>query len=450
MVEEDPLIEKIAPKGIKLRYLVKKVLNILSEEGFSGLWRRYSIYRKELKIRRNTNSIHEKISEDDLLMRYFNQLMENTKKLHEQPNFVSFIQHNKIESCIKLIAFYLPQFHPTPENDMFWEKGFTEWTNVTKAVPQFLGHYQPRFPIDLGFYDLRLVENIKRQVELAKNYGLYGFCFYTYWFGGKKPLRLPLELFFEHKEIDFKFCISWANENWTRRWDGLDNEILLRQEHSPEDDIAFIKDISKYLLDHRYIKIKGKPLLIIYRPELFPNIRETVKRWREWCRENGIGEIYLACVHSFERTNPKKIGFDAAIDLPPIYYPLTPVNDRYMLINPNYNGRIYEYDELVNLSKSLKTPPYKKFRGICPSWDNEPRRPGRGTTIVNSTPEKYEDWLIYLCEYTEKNFEPEERFIFINAWNEWAEGAYLEPDRRYGYAYLEATWRALHKYENKP
>ncbi|AIG97130.1 Lipopolysaccharide biosynthesis protein [Archaeoglobus fulgidus DSM 8774] len=453
-------VERVAPLGTRRRRwydLGVKGLRVLVREGFRSFWRKYKIYKQmkkfEVSDQLNKNNLKQKMNkkyEDfagtDILFKYFNQLMENTKKLEERPEFVPFSEHEKIDSDIKLVAFYLPQFHPIPENDLFWEKGFTEWTNVTKAVPQFLGHYQPRLPIDLGFYDLRIVDNIKRQVELAKNYGLYGFCFYVYWFGGRKILRTPLDLFYENKDIDIKFCVCWANENWTRRWDGLDDEILLKQQHSPEDDLEFIKDISKYFMDPRYIKVKGKPLLIVYRAELLPDPKSTAERWRKWCRENGIGEIYLACVHSFEHLDPREIGFDAAIDFPPNTYPLTPANEKYRIINPNYRGTIYEYDELVILSKAFKKPPYKKFRGICPGWDNEPRRPGRGTTIVNSTPEKYEDWLFTLCKYTEENFEPEERFIFINAWNEWAESAYLEPDRKYGYAYLEATWKALYKH----
>jgi len=206
---------------------------------------------------------------------------------------------------------------------------------------------------------------------------------------------------------------------------------------------------AKFFLDERYIRINGKPLLIVYRPELFPNIRETVKRWREWCIENGIGDLYLACTHSFVHNDPRDIGFDAAIDYPPNTYPLKPYNHKFKIINPNYSGNIILYDELIKISQKMLPPPYKKFRGICPSWDNEPRRPGRGTVIHGSTPEKYKKWLEYLIDYTRQHFPPEERFIFINAWNEWAESAYLEPDRKFGYAYLEATYEALKKKSSK-
>lgn len=379
-----------------------------------------------------------------LIREYFEQLFILSRKLSEIPTHVGYTPHEPVLTDIKLLAFYLPQFHPIHENDVFWEEGFTEWTNVTKCFPQFIGHYQPRLPVYLGFYDLRLVENIKKQVEIAKNYGIYGFVFHHYWFKGKKLLRTPIDLFLKHKEIDFKFCIHWANENWTRTWDGLDHEILIKQQHSPEDDIEFIKDCAKYFMDERYIRVKDKPMLVVYRPELFPNVKETAERWKNWCRKKGIAEdLYLLCVHSFKHINPEEFGFDCAVDYPPNTYPLTPRNSKYTIINPDYQGKIFEYDELIELSFSLKKVPYRKFRGICPSWDNESRRPGRGVVIHDSTPEKYKKWLKYLIKYTRENFPEEERFIFINAWNEWAEGAYLEPDRKHGFGYLEATYQAL-------
>ncbi len=347
------------------------------------------------------------------------------------------------ETDIRLIAFYLPQFHPIPENDEWWGKGFTEWTNVKRAAPKFLGHYQPRLPGELGFYDLRFPEVQKRQIELAKQHGIYGFCFHFYWFAGKRLLERPLEQFLSDPEMDFPFCINWANENWTRRWDGRDMDILIAQDHSPEDDIAFIKYVSKYLKDRRYIRVHNKPLLIVYRPALLPDAKETAERWRDWCRKNGIGEIYLALTHSFEHIDPREIGFDAAIEFPPNTFPLKDISGQVQLVNDGYRGRVFDYNQLLSISRAYNKPPYKKFRGICPGWDNEARRPGRGTTLINSSPEAYQEWLRDLCDFTVKNFDPNERLIFINAWNEWAEGAYLEPDRRYGYAYLQGTAEVL-------
>ncbi|MCR4287545.1 MAG: glycoside hydrolase family 99-like domain-containing protein [Deltaproteobacteria bacterium] len=344
---------------------------------------------------------------------------------------------------IKLIAFYLPQFHPIQENDQWWGKGFTEWTNVTKAVPQFIGHYQPKLPGELGFYDLRNPEIQNRQIELAKQYGIFGFCFHFYWFNGKRLLDMPIEQFFANRDANFPFCISWANENWTRRWDGKDKEILLAQNYSPEDDMAFIEYVSRYLKDDRYIRINSKPLLSVYRPALLPDPKATAERWRQWCRKNGIGEIYLVVAHSFERIDPSEIGFDAAIEFAPNSVTLMDITSRFEIVNEKYQGRILNYESAKDAARDYRRPSYKKFRGICPGWDNEARRRGSGITLANSSPAAYKEWLEILCDFTVRNFASEERMIFINAWNEWAEGAYLEPDRRYGYAYLQAGADAL-------
>ena len=357
--------------------------------------------------------------------------------------FVQLSNPDLPDTDIKLISFYLPQFHPIPENDEWWGKGFTEWTNVTRAIPQFIGHYQPRLPGELGYYDLRNPEIQERQVELAKQYGIHGFCFHFYWFGGKRLLERPLEQFISNPAIDFPFCINWANENWSRRWDGKDNDLLIAQKHSPEDDIAFIQYVSKYLKQPNYIRINSKPLLIVYRPALLPEPAKTAERWRKWCRENGIGEIYLALTHSFEHLNPKTIGFDAAIEFAPNTFPMSDFGNQVEMVNPNFDGHIYDYDSAITLAKNYSNPDYKKFRGICPQWDNEARMPGKSGVVANSSPDAYRDWLRMLCEFTTTHFAPEERLIFINAWNEWAEGAYLEPDRRYGYAYLRATASGL-------
>ena len=324
----------------------------------------------------------------------------------------------------KLIAFYLPQFHPIPENDKWWGKGFTEWTNVSRAMPQFKGHYQPRLPGELGFYDLRIPEMQKRQIQLAKQYGLHGFCFHFYWFDGKTLLERPLEQLLADPEMDMPFCINWANENWSRRWDGLENDVLIGQNHSPEDDLAFISYISKYLKDKRYIRIDSKPLLLVYRPSLLADAKATAQRWRTWCRENGIGEIFIALTHSFEHQDPSSIGFDAAVEFAPNTFPLVDVTRMHRAVNPEYRGVIYDYHNAIELAKNYQAPPYKKFRSLCPGWDNEARKPGRGTILVNASPRAYKEWLKLLLSFTRQNFESDERLIFVNAWNEWAEGAY--------------------------
>jgi GT2 family glycosyltransferase len=348
---------------------------------------------------------------------------------------------------IKLIAFYLPQYHTIPENDRWWGKGFTEWTNVTKARPNFEGHYQPHLPSDLGFYDLRVEEVMEMQAELAKKYGIHGFCYYYYWFGGKRLLEMPLERMLKSGKPNIPFCLCWANENWTRKWDGLNEKILIAQKHSDEDDHAFIKDVIRYMKHPNYIKINGKPLLLIYRSSLFPDIKRSIKIWRDFCRRDGIGEIYLSTVEWLEKdsdTNLSEQGFDAFVEFPPhnMYAPIKPPG---MQLNPDFVREVHDYRKIV-LKYSLKEKHgLVRFRTVMPSWDNTPRRQNDSLIFVNASPGAYQAWLETALELTlEENF-GEERIVFINAWNEWAEGNYLEPDRRFGHGFLEATRNAVER-----
>ena len=349
---------------------------------------------------------------------------------------------------VKLIAFYLPQFHQIPENDAFWGEGFTDWTNVQAAKPQFAGHYQPRIPGELGYYSLVDPKVQHRQVELAKLYGVGAFCFYFYWFNGRRPLEKPVENYLNDTTLDLPFCLCWANENWTRRWDGRDWQVLLAQNHSAEDDLAFITHISKYLRDPRYIRIDGKPLLLVYHPGLLPSAKETARRWRKWCRNNGIGELYLAYAQSFEQLDPGAYDFDAAIEFPtgvePEDFALPRVKRGIKLQNRGSAGHILDWSDYVRRSRNYRNPTYKLFRGVCPSWDNTPRRKDTARILVNNSPAGYHEWLLNAIADTCLRFpNHDERLVFVNAWNEWAEGAYLEPDARNGYAYLEATRLAL-------
>lgn len=346
-----------------------------------------------------------------------------------------------ITKAARVIAFYLPQFHPIPENDAWWGKGFTEWTNVKPARPQFEGHYQPHIPDNyLGYYNLLDRKVQAKQIELAKLYGIEGFCFYLYWFSGKRLLEQPLDNYLNDPTLDFPFCVCWANENWSRRWDGLDHDLLMTQNYSDSDDIDFIKNCAIYLRDPRYIRIEGKPLLLIYRPNLFPDMKATANRWRTWCRTNGIGEIYLVYAQSFESVNPSIYGFDAATEFSPNNSSPKNITGQIQPIAKDFEGAVWDWRTLVERSENYQKPDYKLFRSVNPGWDNTARKKSKGSIFVHSSPASYQQWLLNAIRDTQERFShPDERIIFVNAWNEWAEGAHLEPDQRYGYAYLEST-----------
>lgn len=338
------------------------------------------------------------------------------------------------------IAIYLPQFHPTPENDKWWGKGFTEWTNVAKARPKFEGHYQPHIPADLGFYDLRLPEARQAQADLAKEYGIYGFCYYHYWFNGKRLLNLPLDEVLRSGEPDFPFCLCWANENWTRVWDGQNDAVLAKQEYSDEDDRAHIEWLLQVFRDKRYIRVAGKPLIMIYRASELPSPRRTAEIWRDAARKGGVGEIFLCW---FERSrdgqgDPREMGFDAAIEFQPDWGNLGEPTAEI----PETGHRIFDYETFVRRQIKKSTPPYLRFPCVTPSWDNASRRAVGALTMTQADPATYGQWLGSAISKV-RDWPEEEKFVFLNAWNEWAEGNHLEPDLRLGRAYLEATRDAL-------
>lgn len=347
----------------------------------------------------------------------------------------------KTPQLVKPICFYLPQYHPIPENDKWWGKGFTEWTNVKPAKPQYEGHYQPHIPHeDIGYYNLLDRETQAKQIELAKQYGIGGFCYYLYWFSGKRLLEQPLDNMLADPTLDFPFCVCWANENWSRRWDGLDNDLLMVQNYSAEDDIAFIKNISKYLKDKRYIKINNKPLIVIYRPNLFPDMNATVKRWREWCLQNDVGEIYLAYPQSFESVDPAVYNFDAALEFPPNNSNPPNITKEITPVTNDFQSKVYDWRVLLDRSDNYKDPEYTLFRSANPSWDNTARKKNKGIIFENTCPKLFTKHLTNaFSETIAKRKNKDERLVFINAWNEWAEGAHLEPDQRYGYAWLQAV-----------
>ncbi len=348
---------------------------------------------------------------------------------------------------VRLIAFYLPQFHAIPENDAWWGKGFTEWTNITKAMPRFEGHYQPRLPGELGFYDLTQANTLHRQAAMARRYGVGGFCFHHYWFAGTRLLEQPINVLLANPDIDLPFCINWANESWTRRWDGHEKSILMAQKHSPEDDIAFAESLEPYFRDPRYIRVMGRPLMMLYRPSMLPDAAATVERWRGHFVRAGLGDPYITMAQAFGDGDAGKYGMDAAVGFPPFWASGSLAKQQPALLDPGHRGEVFDYAAMADATADGyardREAGRKVFPGVCPSWDNEARKPGRGTCFTGSTPEKYGRWLDAACAAAIDAFPPEERLVFVNAWNEWAEGAYLEPDRHFGYAYLAHTARVL-------
>lgn len=349
----------------------------------------------------------------------------------------------EVSGDVKAIAFFLPQFHPVPENDQWWGPGFTEWTNVTQAKPLFPGHYQPHMPGELGFYDLRLPEVREAQARLAREHGIYGFCYYYYWFAGRRILERPLDDFLGSGKPDFPFCICWANESWSRRWDGSENEVLLKQEHTMENDIAFIRDVIPILKDPRYIRVNGAPLLLIYRASLFEDPERTCEIWRKRCAEEGIPSIHLSAVEFTGFNDPYAAGFDSSVEFPPLNINPNSITDEIAGLPSDFAGGVYDYEEYSAQVLMRDPVPYKRFRGVMTGWDNSPRRKKGGYLFINSSPENYEVWLRGAVDYTKTHHVPAERLVFINAWNEWAEGAHLEPDLKHGRGFLEATRRAL-------
>ena len=360
----------------------------------------------------------------------------------------------------RIIAIYLPQFHPIPENDEWWGKGFTEWRNVVKAKPGFFGHYQPHLPADLGFYDLRVPEVRKEQAKMAQEHGIYGFCYYHYWFNGKLLLERPLEEIFKSKEPIFPFMICWANENWTRVWDGGEKEILIEQKYSEEDDFNHIKYLIKFFKDPRYIRVNNKPVVSIYRSTLLPNIGKTLRIWREEALKEGI-ELYICRFESFGQMGKDYIKdeIDAAIEFEPHcgiteYYDYNKyeniIKRGINKISRLINGKVIfpktlDYKKYVFFQLKRIKSIYKKYPCVVPMWDNCSRRKKNDFFAFHgSTPELFGLWLKNAIE----KFTPysdEENFIFINAWNEWAEGNHLEPCMKWGDRYLKEIYNIIYE-----
>lgn len=358
------------------------------------------------------------------------------------PGILSRANLHTKERMPLLLAFYLPQFHQIPENDSFWGLGFTEWRQLPRGLPRFPGHYQPRTPRDLGFYNLADATTLHTQVDLAKAAGIGGFGFYYYWFDRKRILEKPLELLL-NSNTEMPFLIIWANENWTRTWDGAESSVLLRQSYRPEDDLPLLDDIARHFSDRRYIRIGERPLFIIYNPRHIPDARSTIARWRSlFLSRHGIAPL-MFMAQTFGQRDPRPYGLDGAIEFPP--HKLSDNlfgRGRPDAYSAEFAGAVADYELFVNASLQESVPEFPLIKTVVPSWDNEARRPNRGFTLAGLSPTKYQNWLKALIERAIAHPTFDLPIVAINAWNEWAEAAYLEPDVYYGASYLNATARA--------
>ncbi|MCX6279658.1 MAG: glycoside hydrolase family 99-like domain-containing protein [Bacteroidetes bacterium] len=357
-------------------------------------------------------------------------------------------------NTIRPIAIYLPQYHTIPENDQWWGKGFTEWHNVKRAKPQVINHYQPHIPVDNIYYNLRDPDVRQLQATIAKQHGIYGFCYYHYWFNGKRLLNFPIDEQLRTHRPAFPFCLAWANEDWTRAWDGASGEILINQTYNHSDDLDHIRFLCTVFQDPEYIRVDGKPVFIIYKPVFFPDIQKTLEIWREEAIRLGIGDLYLCYFENeIQKVDPQTLGFDAAIEFQPNWWNLPPlmsgeqveilIKDAGEANNWNCKHKFFNYSELAELNiLSGRQISFKRYRCVVPMWDNTARRMTDATIFLNATPENYAFWLQTVL-HDFHPFSTQENFVFINAWNEWGEGNHLEPCKKWGYSYLEATKKAL-------
>ncbi len=353
------------------------------------------------------------------------------------------------DAPVRVIAFYLPQYHRIPENDAWWGEGFTEWSNVRKARPNFEGHWQPHVPGELGYYDLTDPAVREAQAALARAHGIDAFCYYHYWFGGRRLLERPFADVLASGHPDFPFCVCWANENWTRRWDGLDHQVLMEQRYLPDDARRLVAELMPAFRDRRYVRVDGRPLFLVYNIADIPDVAASVQVWRAECAQAGVGDPYLCAVQRNAADDATAYGFDAAVEFPPIGHAAENITRQAALTNPQFRGNIFGYRNLVAHYLMQPRPVFRQFRGTTPMWDNTARRQDDGMIVADSTPEVFGVWMEHALRQTRLRHAGEQRLLFVNAWNEWAEGNHLEPDARNGRRYLEAV-RTARAVENEP
>lgn len=359
-----------------------------------------------------------------------------------------------MENEIKIIAFHLPQYHRIPENDAWWGEGFTEWTNVKKATPLFTGHCQPKKPLHHFYYDMTDPGTRAWQADLAQKYGIYGFCYYHYWFGGKLLLQKPLEALLQEKDIKLPFCLCWANEPWARTWDGKEKQILIAQKYGNEAEwLDHFFYLEPFLKDSRYIRIDNKPVIVIYRSSSIKCYDEMIQCWREEGRKRGIGELYIIDEYNSFQNHYESKSSDAVLYFEPTYTiqygrsirekAAQRIRGQLKAIRYQNSIHYYNYDRLwENILRRKEIESKKTYLGAFVNWDNTPRKGKKGVVIEGGSPEKF---YRYMQKQIENAKQTESEYIFLNAWNEWAEGTYLEPDEDHSYQYLEAIANLMKK-----
>ncbi|MCA4015308.1 glycoside hydrolase family 99-like domain-containing protein [Vibrio vulnificus] len=347
---------------------------------------------------------------------------------------------------MKIFAFYLPQFHEIPENNEWWGEGFTEWVNVKSAKALFTGHNQPRTPLNNNYYDLKNSEVMASQAAMARKYGVDGFCFYHYWFGGKQLLQKPLLALLENKNIDVEFCLSWANEPWARTWDGRDKDVLMPQQYGGKKDWkSHFLYLVQFFKDPRYTKIDGKPMLLIYKSKDIPNFDEMLEYWDTLAAQYGfVDGLHIVETMGGKQSEPVSTLSSAVVEFEPSLSLGKGADKAFWLINKFkmvLNKGLYRFNfnsvAKISVSRNVKYGNKKRYLGCFPGWDNTPRKGIKGVVFERSSPENFENYLASQIRKSES-----ESIVFINAWNEWAEGAYLEPDIVSGYSYLESVMNA--------
>ena len=399
------------------------------------------------------NGFNNFVNIEDIVTHYKNKYeiisksdLENHSVEYSDLQYQDNIDFSGFAPKVKTLAFYLPQFHDIPENDKWWGKGFTEWTNTRKAKPYWKGHYQPREPHDdLGYYNLTDVETIRKQAKIAKQHGIYGWCIYYYWFSGRRLLEKPLDILLEHKDIDINFCLYWANESWTKQWVGDDSTTICKQEYLQDDPEKFINDLKKYFDDSRYIRLNGNPVIHIYKPLLVPNLKNMVERWRAQARKIGIGEICVLI--NCTKFSPKELNFTSIVNGASYLLWYDPLINLFRYKFENYSGSIFNYAKYVDayldfVNRELR---FKHFYRSCFAlWDNSPRH---SIEQSNFSVVDFEFSLTKFYEFMKANVdeavEMKKEFTYVFSWNEWCEGSYIEPDKKYGYAIINTLSKAI-------